>query len=423
MKKRSSTIYCALLVLLSLNLVVGYMRYRTLAELSGKEEGYHESMELISSVTRLIHKNYFRADQVHFKFLKDGALLGMVGSLDQYSGFVKLDDFKGVLDEAEGEYTGIGLILTADDSSSDSATVHVVAEAAVNLPASIAGVQPGDQIVSVNGEDVTKLTTRELADKIKGKKGTEVKIVVKRPETNETLTLIVERAVIPIETIRRASILEPGIAYLLITEFNKLTNGKLEVTIKDLMERGNMHTLILDLRHNPGGVMESAVEICSLFLDAGKLVMTTTGRDKSREIKYMTRKGTKFLDLKLIILINEMSASAAEIVAGCLVDQKRAVLVGEKTYGKAYVQSIFPLSDGSGIKLTTAEYLTESRKPIHGKGVEPTVVVKISDADSLRLWGQRIRLKNHKKGKEKVPDIVDFQLEKALELARKNGTP
>lgn len=392
------------------NLIVGFFVHSAAARRDGQEEGYVQVRQF-AKVLKVVRQNYVDEDKVGYKDLVHGAMRGMLRTLDPFSAFMAPKHFDRLREEAEGEFTGIGVMIQKKDNA------LTVLSPMEGSPGMKAGLRANDRIMKVNGEDVMALSLAEAVAKIKGEIGTKVQVTIFRPATNETLTIEIERAKIPIETVVGTRFIEPGLAYLRLTLFSDKTAGSLEKAIVEFGEQ-DMKGLIVDLRHNGGGVLGSAVDVCSLFLEDGALVVSTEGRREFQRETHEAGDGKKFLELPLVILINEHAASASEIMAGCLQDYKVAALVGEKSFGKGSVQRLIPLEDGSAVKLTVAKYYTPSRRVIDGKGIEPDHLVAINDEDSRKLYERRSR---RIPGTEQPPsedDIADLQLEKAAEVLK-----
>ncbi len=276
-----------------------------------------------------------------------------------------------------------------------------------------AGIQSGDIIIEINGEETRELSLSEAIQRMRGEPGTEVRIKTLRPATRDTKEIPILREEIRVASVKDAKMLHNKIGYVRITQFNEPTGGKLKAEIHALMDK-KMTALVLDLRGNPGGLLTAAVDVAELFLERGKMIVSTQGRDGMKNgQRFKSGGNTHFTRFPLAILVNEGSASASEIVAGALQDHNRAVLVGEKTFGKGSVQSILPLPDGSAIKLTTAKYYTPSERVIHDHGIEPDIQVKMSAEDFYKIRQQQAA-KNGEAETLKENELRDIQVETAL---------
>jgi carboxyl-terminal processing protease len=267
------------------------------------------------------------------------------------------------------------------------------------------------------------MTLDDAVNRIKGKPGTKIVLTVFRPSTEQAIEFEVERAIIEIVTVKNAYYVEPGLAYIRVTQFNEKTSDALEDAIDRLKKEAEMTGLVLDLRNNPGGLLTSAIEVSSYFVKHKELIVFTEGRPNTQREEYFSQRGRKLLDVPMAILINEGSASAAEIVAGCLQDYDRAMLVGETSFGKGSVQSIIEQEDGSAVRLTTAKYYTPSRRVIHENGIVPDIIVEVSDQVSGQLYQQRTRPTGAMRSPSDQPDLVDPQLARALLAVQGKALP
>jgi carboxyl-terminal processing protease len=283
-----------------------------------------------------------------------------------------------------------------------------------NSPGAKAGLQPGDQIVRVEGRPTEGLKIHEAVSQLKGKPGTDVTITLHRPSNDETWDVTITRELIPLVSVKDARLIEgTKVGYVRVLQFSDPTADELEAKLKGLMKQG-AESLILDLRNNPGGLLESAVDICSMFLKPGDLVVSTEGRRPSQKQLFKARRRDWSLPgrIRMAVLVNGGSASAAEITSGCLRDYHRALLIGEKTFGKGSVQNIIDLPDGSALRLTTAMYYTPSRQVIHKHGIKPDIEVVLTD-DEYRKLAMAAAVID---GVDKPVKAVDRQLQRAVEV-------
>ena len=295
----------------------------------------------------------------------------MLQELDPYSQFMDERSFEDMKDDTSGHFGGIGIVI-----SMKSGLLTVVSPME-GTPGFRAGILSGDIIVEVAGEETREMSLSGAVKLMRGEPGTDVIIKTVRPSTHETQEITITREEINVASVKEAELLENQIGYVRITQFNEPTGEKLKTEIQKLLDQ-NMEALILDLRGNPGGLLTAAAEVAELFLPKGDLIVFTKGRAHENHKQIFKSSGqTHWVDFPIAILINGGSASASEIVAGALQDHKRAVLIGEKTFGKGSVQSILPLEDGSAIKLTTAKYYTPSERVIHDNGIEPDIEIKM----------------------------------------------
>jgi len=313
-------------------------------------------------------------------------LVGMIEGLDPYSEYLDFDRLKRLDEETSQEFGGIGVQVEMRD---DFLTVIAPLEGS---PGERAGLLRGDRIVGVDGESIEGFNISKAVSELKGKPGTRVAILIERRGKDERFEVEVIRELIEVDNVQGTELLESGIGYVRISQFGKRTGDELEAAIESLLEQG-MQALAIDLRNNPGGLLDAAVEVAEKFIPEGELVVYTKGRHESMNEEWYANSGSEPYDFPLAILVNPGSASASEIVAGALKDSGRAILVGEKTFGKGSVQSILPLGGNTGLKLTTAKYYTPGGYVIHENGIEPDVVVEITPEEEGRLAIQRSRLR------------------------------
>jgi carboxyl-terminal processing protease len=332
---------------------------------AGTTEGY-KSLELFTEVLRQIEKNYVEPEDE--QKLIQGAIKGMVQSLDPHSSYLTKEEHQDLLSETKGSFSGIGVEITVRDN------VLTVVSPIEGTPAYKAGIQAGDKIIKINGKLAADMTLPEAIKSIRGEKGTKVTLTIMREGAEKPLEFTVTRDVIPIRSVR-SSLLTPKIAYVRISTFQSKTTNDLSAELEKLENGRKLEGLILDLRNNPGGLLSQAIDVSDLFLESG-VIVSTKGRESSQDMKATAHKKKTERNYPMIVLVNGGSASAAEIVAGALQDNKRALILGTKTFGKGSVQTIIPLGDGSGLRLTTAMYYTPSGRSIQASGIEPDVVVK-----------------------------------------------
>lgn len=333
----------------------------------------YDKLGVLMQVLYLIRQDYVDADKTAFEPLIYDAIRGMVDGLDPFSSFLTPAEFKSMLDMTEGKFGGLGITVAEQNGR---LTIIVPMD---NSPASRAGIMPNDVIVKIGDVAVAKLGYREAVSRLRGDPGTKLRLTLYRPSTEKSWEITLQRAVIDNPGVQGPYFLPDGTAYLRLDEFSETTPAKFRAALAQVTER-KAPALILDLRDNPGGLLESAVAVCSQFLPPKKLVVFTEGRQPSQRKEFLTDTREEHdLDRPLAILVNGNSASAAEIVAGCLQDWGRAVLIGEKTFGKGSVQNLIDLADGSALRLTTAKYYTPSKRVIHGHGIEPDLGVIVGE--------------------------------------------
>lgn len=324
----------------------------------------YEELRVFAEVLTQVKKNYVEALQT--QELVHGAVRGMLKTLDPHSSYMTPDMYREMQVETKGEFGGVGIQIGIKDHR-----ITVIAPIE-GTPAHAAGIEAGDVIVKVDGESMKDLTLVEAVQRMRGPKGTPVAITVERKQAAEPLTFTLIRDIIKIRSVR-SRLLDDRIGYVRISQFQEATPEDLDQELVMLREKG-MQGLILDLRNNPGGLLSAAVGVADQFLESGTLVVSIKGRD-GREDEYRTRLSDPHA-YPMIVLVNHGSASASEIVAAAMQDWHKAVIVGKTTFGKGSVQTILPLSDGSGLRLTTARYYTPSGTSIHDVGVHPDIVVE-----------------------------------------------
>ena len=403
-------------VLLGVNLFVGTRIYSEALAKQDKDNPYAQ-MELMTRVMELIRKDYVDGGKVSYQELTYGALKGMVSSLDPHSQFMDPEAYKDMKEDTEGKFGGLGIQI----GMSRNGFLTVIAPIE-DTPAARAGILPGDRIIKIEGKITERMTLQDAVRQLRGDPGTKVTFSVFRAKAKDPGEKIkdytITRDIIKPDSVKDAKLLEDGIGYIRITQFNEPTTDEFERALTKLEKQG-MDALIVDLRNNPGGLLEAACKVAGKFIPAGQLIVSTEGRHASEKLVYRSDGGKKWPNIPLVILVNDGSASGSEVVAGALQDLKRAVLVGETTFGKGSVQSIVTLPDGSAVRLTTAKYYTPSHKVIHEKGVTPDIVVPVSEETERKLLEQRMRANlPPAEGVEKVEPITDVQLERALAVLK-----
>jgi len=427
-----------LLVLLALvaSLFVGVSNFEAAA---GKET--YDRLKLFSEVLSLVESNY--VDDVDSGKLVQGAIRGMLKELDPHTAFMTEDMFKEMQVDTKGEFGGLGITIGLKN---DVLTVIAPIE---DTPAWRAGIKPGDQILKVDGESTKDMTIENAVKRMRGVPGTSVTIAVMREDFKEARDFTIVRDVIKLKSVK-SRVIDNAVGYLRVTQFQERTDTELEAALAALWSQTPpLKGLILDLRNNPGGLLEQAVLVSGAFLDKGKLVVYTKGRKANNNVEYKVRGGRGRTDFPMVVLVNHGSASAAEIVAGALQDWGRAVILGVDTFGKGSVQTVIPLEDGSGLRLTTAKYYTPKGRSIQNTGIKPDIVVpsatiQVKPATPGHLSKEK-DLENHLSnetlqpenaappaaGQEKpveepeeepeaetVSDDEDFQLQRALDLLK-----
>jgi len=326
----------------------------------------YEELKTFTEVLAHVQKHY--VEEVKTKDLVYGAIRGMLATLDPHSAFMPPDVYKEVQVETKGEFGGVGIQIGIKDNR-----LTVIAPID-GTPAERAGIKAGDFIIKVNEESTKDMNLVDAVQKMRGPKGTKVTLTIQREGAAEPMVFVLTREIIKIESVR-SKMLDGNIGYIRVTQFQDLTAKDVSAALRKLREQ-KMQSLILDLRNNPGGLLTSAVEVSEQFVGPNRLIVYIKTREGRKDDYVSHSKEQQPDDYPVIVLVNEGSASASEIVAGALQDWGRAVLVGVQTFGKGSVQTILPLGDGSGLRLTTAKYYTPKGRSIHGVGINPDIVVK-----------------------------------------------
>ncbi len=338
---------------------------RPAAGLTDDMQETYKNLETFSNVLSMVQQNY--VDDINPQETIEGAIKGMLTSLDPHSSFLKPDDFKELQVETKGSFSGIGIEITVKD---DMLTVVSPIE---DTPAFEAGIQAGDRIIKIEGESTKDMSLVEAVKKLRGQKGSEVTISIHREGWTDLQDFTIVRDVIPIHSVR-SNFLEPGYGYARITNFQRNTAQDLQQGLAGLLKEMPIKGLVLDLRNNPGGLLDSSVKVADIFLDEG-IIVSTKGRLKDQNMEFSAHVGGPAFEFPIVILINSGTASASEIVAGALQDHKRALVLGTQSFGKGSVQTIIPMADGAGLRLTTARYYTPNGISIQATGITPDVLV------------------------------------------------
>jgi carboxyl-terminal processing protease len=328
----------------------------------------YEKIDLFSEVLETIKKDY--VDEIDQAEVMDSAINGVLQSLDPYSAYMSPKLFKGMRTDTKGEFGGLGI-----EIAMDSGVVKVIAPID-DTPASNAGIKSGDYIVKINEEQVQGKSLTEAVELMRGPVGSEINLTVRRKNVKKALNFKIKRAIIEVKSVEAKIIGDKKkIGYLRLKSFNENSNEQLSKKINTFEKNNKLSGYILDLRNNPGGLLTQAISITDFFLDNGEIV-STKGRKITETRRFFSKKGDGINGKPLIIIINNGSASASEIVSGALKDHKRAIILGERTYGKGSVQSIIPLKNGGGIRLTISKYYLPSGKSISEIGVLPDIFVE-----------------------------------------------
>ncbi|MDD3625881.1 MAG: S41 family peptidase [bacterium] len=346
--------------------------------ISGTGVNEKTTQSLIFQVQSLIEKNY--VEEVDDKEIIYGALKGMLNSLDSNSGFLTPEQNQEMKSDLQGEFGGIGIHFTIQDG------IFTVISPIEDTPAEKVGLKPNDKIIKIDGIDTKDMTTDDGIKLMRGEPGTKIVLTIYREGEPDYIDFTIIRDIIKIKSVKY-ELVDENIGYLRITDFKAKTGQEVRDAMVEF-EKQKVKGIVLDLRYNPGGYLSSAVDVSDLFLSGGKMIVSVKGREKVSLREYYSTNMDKFIEQPMVILVNIGSASASEIVAAALRDNKRAILVGEKSFGKGSVQNVFNLADGSAARITIAKYYTPSGICIHGVGIEPDVKVEsyyISREDSTKL--------------------------------------
>ncbi|MDD5021194.1 MAG: S41 family peptidase [Endomicrobiaceae bacterium] len=387
--------------------------------LYAKSDETYDTLRMMIDIMEIIDTNY--VDTTQPKDLVIGAINGVVRTLDPYSQFMDEKSYKEMKAETQGSYGGIGLRITMQDN------ILTVLTPMADTPAYFAGILPDDKIIKIDSTTTEGISSDQAVKLMRGNPGTKVILTIFRPATKQELVFELKRKDIKIETVKK-QIFEENIGYIRLSEFNAQSAGDIAKMLKELNKDG-MTALILDLRNNPGGLLDSAIEICGLFIKEDSLVVSTKGRDKALEQHYVTKKKPLYPDLPIVVLINRGSASASEIVAGTLQDYKRALVIGGNSFGKGSVQTIIPLSDGNALRLTIAKYYLPSGRTIAQRtekkdvkrGLDPDIKIEVAPETEGKLYiqSEKIKVKDSDKKETKIKDEV---LDTAISVIKANKT-
>ncbi len=385
-------------------------------------EGFEEFIKIIKE----LQDRY--VDEIKLNTILTNAYRGMLSGLDPYSQYFGAEELEDLKIETEGEFEGLGIEVVIKDG------LLTVITPLLDSPAFKAGILVGDRIIKIDGETTENMTIRDAVKKLRGKLGTKITLTVVHEGDTTPADITIERAKIHVQSIRGARMLDEGykIGYLAVTNFQENTVRDMDVAVQDLLKKG-MKCMVLDLRFNPGGLLNVAADMADKFLERG-VIVSTRGRDKAQNYVYQAHKRGTYPNFPLVVLVNNGSASASEIVAGAIKDHKRGLLLGIKTFGKGSVQSLIPVGDGkAALKLTTARYYTPSGVCIHEKGIEPHVSVPLNLAETralhehMSMMNVETRtnetsenpgaLKGKIPGKER-PQYKDIQLERAIDVLK-----
>lgn len=355
---------------------------------SEEDNGYAQ-ISIFAKALELIRQDYVDENKTSYHDLINAAMKGMLSSLDPHSQFMDPDDFRDMQDDTRSRFNGLGIEVSMKNG------LPTVITAMEDTPAAKAGILSGDQILRINGISTERMDLQDAINVLRGPAGAKLTLTLLRPSTKEIKEYTLQRAEIKIQSVKGARLLDPEltgpykIGYIRLVQFNEPTADELSKVLDELQKQG-MQALVLDLRNNPGGLLNSAVDVCAQFVPPNTKVVSTQGRVASQQHDYSTSGAKKERpSFPMVVLINEGSASGAEIVAGALKDLHRAVLVGETTFGKGSVQNVLQLPDGSAVRFTTAKYYTPSKQVIQGNGVTPNIRVAMTAEQERSLFALR----------------------------------
>ena len=344
------------------------------SSISASENNIYDKIDLFGEVLDKINKEY--VEEINQSDVMDAAINGVLQSLDPYSGYMSPEILKEMQTETKGEFGGLGI-----EVGMEAGVVKVISPLD-NSPAERVGVKAGDYIVKINNTQVQGKSLAEAVELMRGPVGTDINITVRRRGEKKALNFKITREIIEIKSVK-SNIIDDEVGYIRLTSFNENSSDQIKKNIKNFKKEKKIKKFILDLRNNPGGLLSQAVKISDFFLEHGEIV-STKGRKKIENRKYFAKKGDLINGETLVVLINYGSASASEIVAGALQDHKRAILVGESSYGKGSVQSIIPLNNKGAIRLTISKYYLPSGKSISEVGVTPDIEIA-EGSDEFRI--------------------------------------
>lgn len=340
--------------------------------LSFAEDRYSD-LQNFSKILNLVQQYY--VEEVNTKKLVEGAIKGMLRELDPHTNYMPPDIFKDFESETSGEFGGLGIEISIQNG------ILTIISPIEDTPAWNAGIKPADKIVAIDGQSTKGFSLVEASAALKGKKGAKTTLTIIREGQEKAMDFVITRGNIKIKSVK-TTYLDDGYLYIRITSFIENTSTDLAKVLADFKNKNNgkLEGILIDLRRNPGGLLDQAIKVSDMFLKEGTIVSTIGRDEKNKEVSYASKKGL-YTDVPVVILINEFSASASEIVSGALQDNKRAVIVGERSFGKGSVQSVIKLGDGSGLKLTVARYYTPSGVSIQSEGIKPDIEIEDVDAE------------------------------------------
>ena len=394
------------------------VRFNNARAANPEDDSGYPQIAVFARAVQLIRQDYVDGNKTSYQGLIYAALKGMLSSLDPHSQFLDPNDFKDMQDDTRSRFNGLGIEVSVRNG------VLTVVTPMEGTPAAKAGIVSGDQILKINGTSTERMELQDAVNILRGRPGQQATLTVLHPSTKEIKEYKLDRAEIKIDSVKGARLLDSElggqfkIGYVRLVQFNDPTAEELSKALDGLQKQG-MQGLILDLRNNPGGLLNSAVDVCAQFLPPGTQVVSTQGRAASQQRDYATSASTKERSrFPLAVLVNEGSASGAEIVSGALKDLHRAIVVGETTFGKGSVQNVMQLPDGSALRFTTAKYYTPGKQVIQGNGIVPNIRVPMTNEQERTLFSQR-SLGNLKPDEEKnLIKAKDPQMMRAIDALK-----
>jgi len=382
----------------------------------------YESLEAFSNILSIVKKNY--VEDVETKNLVNGAINGMLSSLDPHSAYLTPDLYKDLQSDTQGRFGGLGIEISVKGG------MLTVVSPIEDTPAFKAGIKPGDQIFKIEDEFTKDMSLVDAVKRMRGLKGTKINLTIRREGAADLIDVSLVRDIIRVQSVKSRS-LEPGYGYVRLAQFQERSDRDVQRALEKLAaEKSGIRGLVLDLRNNPGGLLNQAVRVSDLFLDSGMIVYTD-GRIESQKQKFFAQKDGTWMDFPVVVLVNGGSASASEIVAGALQDHKRAVVLGTKSFGKGSVQTILPLDDSSALRLTTARYFTPKGRSIQATGIVPDIVIEnvvLQDGKpddkkrpSLREENLPGHLNNPQQNSAKEQEQIDREREKQIPTSGPTG--
>lgn len=416
--------YGLFVAVLVANLAFGAQVYFQSARAAEKDEAY-PNLKMFTLVLERVRQDYVDGEKVSYQDLINGAMKGMLNTLDPHSEFMEPTKYDELKKDTQGEFGGVGIVISMKENQ-----ITVVAPME-DTPGFKAGILSGDRIIKIDGKSTEKMTLPDTVKKLRGEPGTDVTLTTLRPSNGQIRDLKLTRAAIKVDTVkdmngrREFPLSEDKVGYVRLTQFGEQTASDFEDALRKLEKQG-MKSLIIDLRGNPGGLLDQAVKVVEKFVPRGTTIVSTEGRGTTQKSEYRATGRDKHPSYPMVVLVNGGSASASEIVAGALQDltQKgltRAIILGEQTFGKGSVQSILPLQGGAALRLTTAKYYTPSHEVIHEKGITPDIIVTMSDEEERDIFLKRTPggLESlEDKERERVKNARDAQLDRAIDLLK-----